>query len=135
MKITFSTEPLYTSGQVRLILDFIKKTEEILKHEEIKDEGKSGNIVLSTYIHQEVISSSVLRYMRRSFSEFPELMDDCSKLEELIKQYSTGYWEGLSTWQTPKEIRKHILRNDMYKMPYLEAFIPIKDIYDVISTG
>jgi len=137
MKITFSTNSLYTTGQVRLILDF---TERVKKFYEETHKSNDYEAIMKLFFKENsegVLQPFIVRYMKRGFSDIPAVYESCSKLEKFIEEHETirKLWKGMSMGNTPECISKNIESWRNFKVPYLETYVPRRDILDIISRG
>ncbi|MBI4453227.1 hypothetical protein HY636_01135 [Candidatus Woesearchaeota archaeon] len=122
----------YTSNHVKLVLNFQIDARALFEKETSPDLGQWG---YAGYLRGDMITcgitcSCTIEYMRRRFSEFPEVTEVCNGIEAKFKEYDSNTWNaGLHSFigilASVKEGRN--------RLEYLESYLPLYDILEILD--
>ena len=122
----------YTSNHVKLVLNF-QIDARALFEKETKDLGRYG---YAGYLRVDMTDGGITSpltvvYMRRRFSEFPEVTEVCDRIEAIFPKYDSRFWD--DAFSTLEGIRTDAQEGRRARTEYLQLYLPLEDILDVLD--
>lgn len=134
---------LYSQGAVKLLVNFILESKELIEKARLWDEGKEVDKYdrygfpgyLRVAMREGINNPLVLEYMRRVFGQFREISQLCDEVE-ILKKHSPDFWDGFSSnYQRVLSEASEAQRtgcSSSLEDSFLAKHIPLEDIIRVL---